>query len=220
MSVNQRQELRMNLNLPTRVSGFLRDGQAWEEMTTSADASRHGASFVLTRLVEKGEVLLLTLPLPKTFRAYDINEASYRVYSLVRNVQPVDDTLSQVGVLFLGRNPPRDYLQNPTTRYLLPSDPAPKARDRRREERRTVFVNLRVAHGAQNELTVAEDLSSGGVRVPTSLKVKKGDIVTVEELGGDFRSRAEVRNVFTGDDKVTRLNLQFLDGRAPARLLA
>jgi hypothetical protein len=215
----KRQELRMNLNLPVRVGGHEKTGQAWEEMTTSADASRHGASFVLQHGVEKGEVLQLTLPLPKPFRAYDINEASYRVWALVRNVHAVDATLSQVGVLFLGRNPPRDYLNNTNMRYLLPSDPAPKAKDRRLEERRTVFVTLKIAHGGKEELTVAEDLSRGGAKVPTSFELRKGDLVTVEELTGLFHCKAEVRNVSQGEDKVRRVNLKFIDGSAPDQLL-
>jgi hypothetical protein len=219
LSVDKRQEARMNLNLPVRVGGITPAGEAWEEMTTSADASRHGASFVLTRVVEKGEIVQLTLPLPKNFRAYDINEASYRVYALVRNVHRIDPTVHQVGVLFLGRSAPRDYAQNPGMRYLLPSDPAPAAKDRRREERRTVFVTLRLAKGDSHELTVAEDLSRGGARVPTSLALKKGEYVNVEELGGAFRLRAEIRNVFEGPDKVQRLNLQFVDGAVPESLL-
>jgi hypothetical protein len=222
MSVNQRQEVRMSLNIPVRISGIHPDGVPWEEMSTTSDASRHGASFVLDMKVEKGEVLLLTLPLPKRFRAYDINDQSYKVYSLVRSVIPVDKDTTQVGVLFLGRNAPRDYAQNPARRYLLPSDPAPKPSDRRREERRTVFVTLkliRMGTDPQEELTVAEDMSRGGSRVPTSLPVAIGEVVTVEELGGSFRSRAEVRNLFVGEDRITRLNLQFLDGPAPERLL-
>jgi hypothetical protein len=223
MSSNQRQEVRLSLNVPVRVAGIRPDGTAWEEMSTTSDTSRHGASFALEAKVEKGEILLLTLPLPKRFRAYDINDQSYKVYSLVRSVTALDKATSSVGVLFLGRNAPRDYAQNPGRRYLLPSDPAPKPSDRRSEERRTVFVTLklvRTGSDAQEELTVAEDLSRGGSRVPTSLPVAVGEVVRVEELGGTFVSRAEVRNVFVGDDKITRLNLMFLDGPAPERLLA
>jgi hypothetical protein len=51
--------------------------------------------------------------------------------------------------------------------------------------------------------------------------VAKGEVVVVEELGGgDFRSRAEIRNVYIGKDNVPRLNLMFLDGEAPDRLVS
>jgi hypothetical protein len=217
---DQRHSSRMSLNVPVRVSGFAKDGKPWEEMTTSGDASRQGASFLLQQHVDRGQVVLLQLPLPKTFRAYDINELTYKVFGLVRNIAVLDDTLTSVGVLFLGKTAPRDYQTNPGIRYLLPTDPAPKPSDRRSEERRTVFVTLKiVSPDGRSELTVAEDLSKGGSRVPTSLPVEKGQVVTVEELSGEFNCRAEVRNVFKGEDGVTRLNLKFIDGGVPDRLL-
>jgi hypothetical protein len=52
------------------------------------------------------------------------------------------------------------------------------------------------------------------------MPVAKGEIVVLEELGGDFRTRAEIRNVYIGQDRVPRLNLQFLDAEAPERLVA
>jgi hypothetical protein len=67
---------------------------------------------------------------------------------------------------------------------------------------------------------VAENLGKGGARVLTSMPVVQGEIVLVEEVGGPFRTRAEIRNIFIGTDKVPRLNLKFLDGEAPDRLIA
>jgi hypothetical protein len=74
--------------------------------------------------------------------------------------------------------------------------------------------------GATTEQTVAEDLSKSGARVPTGLPVAKGDILWVEEAGGTFKTRAEVRNVFIGKDGVPRLNLRFLDHKIPDRLIS
>lgn len=54
----------------------------------------------------------------------------------------------------------------------------------------------------------------------TTMPVAKGEIVVLEELGGDFRTRAEIRNVYIGQDRVPRLNLHFLDAEAPERLVA
>jgi hypothetical protein len=53
----------------------------------------------------------------------------------------------------------------------------------------------------------------------TSLTHTKGDVVYVEELGGSFRTRAEIKNVYIGTDNVPRLNLRFLDAEAPDRLI-
>ena len=47
----------------------------------------------------------------------------------------------------------------------------------------------------------------------------KGEVVEFEELDGAFKTRAEVRNLYVGEDRIPRLNLCFLDAEAPARLL-
>ncbi|MFI5182986.1 MAG: hypothetical protein ACHQNV_01200, partial [Vicinamibacteria bacterium] len=72
----------------------------------------------------------------------------------------------------------------------------------------------------QEEQTVAENLCKTGARVMTTMPVAKGEIVVLEEVGGDFRTRAEIRNVYIGQDHVPRLNLRFLDVEAPERLVA
>jgi hypothetical protein len=45
------------------------------------------------------------------------------------------------------------------------------------------------------------------------------DIVHLEEIGGMFKTRAEVRGTYVGTDHVRRLNLHFLDSRAPDYLV-
>jgi hypothetical protein len=156
-----------------------------------------------------------------------VAEPSYRVFALVRSVGtgplPV-----RVGVLFLGRTPPRGYEQNPGGRYLLPTDPPPASppRERRQHQRHEVFLNLTLrrqdpATGAvQEERTVTENLSRGGARVLTSLAVAKGEVLALEGLEGAVKTRVEIRNLYIGHDGVPRLNLQFLDGRGPEPLLA
>jgi hypothetical protein len=194
-------------------------------MTTSADASHGGASFRIKHPLALGQVLFLSLPLPKSFRQYDLSEPSYRVYALVRDLaagQPV----SRVGVMFLGKTAPRGWSDNPAGRYLLASDPAPSSRSERRGfQRLEVIVNFRLrrtepAGTPQEELTIAENIGKGGARVLTTLPVAKGEILEIEELGGPFRTRAEIRNLYIGSDKVPRLNLRFLDGETPDRIVS
>lgn len=217
----------MALVLPLRVSGQDSDGKAWDEMTTTDDASFGGASFALRHPVETGRALLLSMPLPKRFRRYDLSEPSYRVYALVRDISP-QKSGGRIGVLFLGKQPPRDYEKNPAGRYLLPTDPKPAPKERRQLTRLdNVYINLRLQRmdsdggAGQEERTVAENLGKGGARVMTSLPLAKGEIVIVEEMGGgSFKTRAQVCNVYIGEDRVPRLNLHFLDAEAPDRLLA
>jgi hypothetical protein len=214
----------MSIVVPVLAKGYSEDGTAWEEMSTLADASADGASFVLRRAVSPGQVLHLSLPLPKSFRQYDLTEMSYHVWALIRNVAAGEGS-RRVGVYFLGRKPPRDFEKNPGGRYLLPSDPPPKAPERRKFLRLDVFLNIKLSRAEdgggppREELTIAENLGRWGARVLTSLPVAKGEFVEVAEVGGTFRTRAEIRNIYIGKDSIPRLNLRF-ETEVPERLVA
>ena len=69
------------------------------------------------------------------------------------------------------------------------------------------------------ERTIAENIGRRGARTLTSLPIGKGDVVEFREVDGAFHTRAEVRNVYIGDDRIPRLNLHFLDAIAPERLV-
>lgn len=230
MSEERRQRPRLGLTLPVRVSGYGDEGQQWTEMSTVLDVSASGASFLLKHAAVRGNVLHLLVPLPKRFRSYDLGEASYHVYGLVRSARSEPEG-TRVGVLFLGKHPPRGFEKEPAAIYLLPDDPDPTqpkgaARDRRAHRRLDVFVNVVVkrldgrADGTTEERTIAENISRGGARVLTSLLVLTGDVVLLQEVDGDFRTRAEVRHVYVGPDHVPRLCLHFLDAEAPPRLVS
>jgi hypothetical protein len=215
----------MKLSVPVFVRGHTQEGTAWEEMTTCEDASHGGASFTLKRSTFPGQVLLLSLPLPKNFRQYALSDASYTTYGLVRSVLPAWPA-ARIGVMFLGKNPPKGYAENPGGRYLLSGDPKPPPKERRTQKRVDVFVNLRLklvdpaGRILKEEQTVTENLGRGGVRVMTSLPLSKGDRVVVEDLAGTFHASAEIRNLYIGKDGVPRLNLFFLNGGAPPALIA
>ena len=159
------------------------------------DASASGAAFALTHPAHFGQVLLLSLPLPKRFRQYDLTDPSYQVYAVVRRLEPGPDR-AHVGVMFLGKHPPRGYEKNPAGRYLLSHDPPPATRaERRVHPRHDLYYNLKLRRqgpGGQQERTMAENIGKGGARVLSSLPVVKGEIVIVEEMGGDFQTRAEI----------------------------
>ena len=331
MPTERRKNPRLGLAIPMRVQGFLADGTTWEEITTTVDVSTGGACFPLSHEAELGQVLLLSLALPKRLRQYDLNDADYRVYTLVRGVRRRAEQ-PRVGVMFFGKYPPRGFQERPAARYLLPSDslvnaPAPKGlrggetpfggtpaarpaepdldppspdtlvgepsalppgvglpsaegsarplraplpddsssgytppaltapstnpkgragvppapvpgaptaeflpshevpQDRRVAPRVDLFVNFTIQlvdeWGAvlQEELTVADNVAKGGARVMTSLGFQLGEILLLQEAGGGFATRAEVRGITKVQPTVERLHLRFLDRQAPERLL-
>lgn len=216
----------MGLSVPVRVLGHDPDGTPWEEMSSTDDASYGGASFSLRHPHGVGQVLLLSSPIPRNFRRYDLAETSYRTYALVRNTRTGSDGERVVGVLFLGRVPPKGFDARPGGRFRLPDDPKTGASshgERRQHERLQLFVNLRLrrlaAPGALEEQTVTENLSPGGARVFTTLPVAAGETLTVSDVEDKVAAEAQVRHVFAGPDRVTRLNLCFPDAAAFERLL-
>lgn len=207
-----------------RVQGRDSDGTTWEEMSSCEDASAGGVGLHLNRPVVLGQVLHLSMPLPQRFRQYDLTDPSYRIYTLVRNVRPAPGGGLRVGLLFLGKHPPRGAESRPGELFLMPGDPTPV--ERRKFQRILARFSLRLeaehAPGgfAMEEKAVAEDVSLRGAQVRAStLPVVKGAILQVEEIGGDFKTRAEVRNISIGQDGHPRLHLLFLDGSAPERML-
>ena len=264
----RRRSPRLGLVIPVHVRGFLPEGGTWEEMASTDDISAGGASFTVGRNVELGQVLHLSMNLPKRLRQYDLNDASYRVYALVRGITRKGEH-NRVGVMFFGKFPPRGFHEKPGARFLLPSDsqpgmtppvmpemgetplesmpapaapppePAPAAAappasepaaegsgaERRQHRRVDIFVNFTLQQvdewGAvlQEELTVADNISKGGARVMTSLAFSKGAIILLQEAGGGFATRAEIRDVRKGPDGIPRLHLKFLDRQTPDRML-
>lgn len=242
----RRRENRVSVTLPIAIQGYASNGSAWDESSTTRDASIGGLSFMSQSALVKGQVLHLALPLPKAYRQYDHAAASYYVYAIVRDVL-VDDAGSRIGVMFFGKEPPRGFERTPGARFLLPSDvapetlpepaaPAPLLRvaerkpltadplGQRQQERFDMFVNFSLERvdewGAVivEERTVAENVSLGGTRCMTNTPFQKGDVLTIREIGGPFEARARVVNSYVGSDRIRRLNLKFLDG-SPAHLV-
>jgi hypothetical protein len=216
----------MGLSVPVRVAGHDPDGTPWEEMTTTHTASFGGASFPLKHAHGVGQVLHISAPLPRNFRRYDLAEQSYRIFALVRNTRTASGGERVVGVMFIGRVPPKGYETRPGGRYRLPDDPRagpPDQGERRKRERLQLFVNLRLRRvgvsGVLEEQTVTENVCRSGARVFTTLPVSSGETLTVADLEDKVAAEAVVRNVYAGPDRVTRLNLEFPDATAFERLL-
>jgi hypothetical protein len=109
-----------------RVQGFNADGTTWEELSVTGDVAPGGTGFPLVRRVQLGQVLHLTLPLPKRLRQFDLNDMTYRVYTLVRRITRLESSF-RIGVMFFGKYPPRGFHETPAARFLFPGDdPGPK----------------------------------------------------------------------------------------------
>jgi hypothetical protein len=220
----RRKQRRVPMKLPARVQGRGSDGTTWEEMCSCEDASAGGVGLRLNHPVVLGQVLHLSMPLPQHFRQHDLTDPSYRVYALVRNVRPSPAGGQRVGMLFIGKHPPRGTGERPAELILLPGDPTPVERRRFQRMLSRLSLRLEAEHApggvAMEETTIAEDVSLRGAQVKAStLPVLKGAILQVQEVGGDFKTRAEIRNISIGQDGHPRLHLLFLDATAPEHML-
>ena len=135
MNPERRREARKPLSLPVYAHGHGAAGAAWEEVTRTLDLASGGIAFHLKRPVAVGQVLHVSLPLPKNLRRYDLVEPSYRIYALVRDVIYASET--RVGVMLLGKSPPAGYEHDPAARFLLDGD-------QRRYPRYELRLNVRL----------------------------------------------------------------------------
>ena len=216
----RRRQRRVSLKLPVRVQGRDTDGAGWEEMSTCEDASIGGVGLLVSHPVRPGQVLHLSVPLPQRFRQYDINDSSYRTYALVRHAKPAASVL-RVGVVFLGRHPPRGAEALPSETYLMPGERAVH-RARPGSAFRLRLEAEQAPGGVAREETVAVDDLGPTLAVvrTTRLPLGRGTVLAVEERDGEFRSRAEVSSISIGADGQPRVILRFLDQPVPDRLLS
>lgn len=176
-----------------------------------------------------------TYPVFSLVRSVESSGASWRVGTLFFGTQPPPGFDKNPGARYLFRSDLADEpapaaepapvaphpKHAPDPEPLAPPDP----QGRRQHERFELFVNFALQQADEwgavlgEELTVAENISRGGVRLKTTVRLGKGDVVFIREMGGPFEARAEVRNSYVAADRVRRLNLAFLDGRVPEHLV-
>jgi len=71
-----------------------------------------------------------------------------------------------------------------------------------------------------HEVTLADNIGGGGVRVRTGIAgLRRGQLINFEELGGAFHARARVCGYSTGPDRLLRAHLEFV-GSPPAQIPA
>ncbi len=239
---SRRRVERIPLTIPVKIDGRENTDLAWSEITRFNSISAFGAGFTLNRQVFAGQLLLLTTSFPTKLRRFDFSDPQYRVWTLVRHCAPIENSTGsyQVGVAFLGKNPPISHLKNPSKRYLLSSfnqlgfceitdldeensDYLPDSRTfvERREERYSIpfEVFIEVLDQNQNpvdhDLTFTENVSRSGLALRTILDTPVGNYVRINPVGYDLSILAIVRNRQFGKDCIPRLHLEFLDQKFP-----
>ncbi len=225
---------RLPLTLPIRVRCKESPGHEWTERSRLVDVNHFGAGFTLTRPVEPGRLILLTIPLPHQLRCFDHAEPQYSVWSLIRHVsrlRSAQGTLFRVGAAFVGRQPPRSYEEDPAIRYVpLEMGVAQRtmwrvsecrSANQRRETRLIIPLEVLIetldenGEACQQEHTVTETMSSLGTCVPTSLNVGVGRILRVSSACDDVSIFAAIRSRKLAPDGIPRLGLEFLGERWP-----
>ena len=232
-----RRGTRVPLKLPIRISCKESDEYQWNEQSRLVDVSPFGAGFTLSRPVEVGRLIQLTVPLPVKLRCFDHAEPMYSVWSLVRYVSALPmakhqkAALFRIGVAFIGKDPPLSYQEDPTLTY----EPLPvsagqnsmwQLRERpfvkqRRETRLIIPLEVLVETLDENgvpamqEQTVTETLSSLGTCIPTNLNVGVGRILKISSPRDDVSIFAVIRSREVAPNGIAKLGLEFIGARWP-----
>lgn len=229
-----RRRARLPLKLPIRVVCRESTEYEWSERSRLIDVNQFGAGLTLTRPVEVGRLIHLTIPLPHQLRCFDHIEPFYSIWGLVRHVSALSDTAPaafRIGVGFVGKYAPASYEANPAIRYdPLPIRPGQNSMWKlgprrlvtlRRETRLIIPLEVRVetlgedGQPSRQEHTVTETISSLGTCIPTSLDVEVGRILRISSVTDPVSLFAAIRSREVAPDGITRLGLEFVGERWP-----
>jgi hypothetical protein len=233
---------RLELRLPVRVHCRETPDFEWSEVTRLLDVTPFGAGFSIKRPTERGRLLLLTIPMPRQLRVFDLAEDQYKVWAVVRYVRPIapaEDKSSrfEVGVAFVGKRPPASYEIDPTKRYEVTNglgengmlaiiepaaeySPPPEVAERL-HTRHHIPVPLSLqtftetGEVAHTESTVTENISRGGATVYTGLDVPIGRFVRLSSPEHNLTVHAVVRGRSQGTGGMPRMHIEFVDREWP-----
>lgn len=215
---NRRRFERLKLSLPVHVTGYARAGEKWTEMAQTADVSKQGVAVRLRQRVRTGAVLYLTLPMPLKLRNHGYSEPGYKVYALVRHVEPAQNGVRVAGLEFLGEHPPKGLLDKPWATFRTEKWSGPERRREPREDRAEAveieYLND-VMEIVGREKAVTENISRGGMRVCVKKPPADFEMIRVRNQKLDFESFAILRDQFTGVDGGERLCLQLVNQEYP-----
>ena len=233
----------MRLALPARI--YVRESRddEWTVMTRLVDVTPFGARVQLSRPIDIGRLLQLTIAMPRKLRAFDHVEDQYRVWAIVRNVKLLEQTtpkdpLVEVGVAFIGKRPPHSFADHPERRYEIAQTKLESAlwaaredsvdqlaevvntEDKRKESRQLIPVDVVIQvfeadKLVNNEQTVTENISRSGAAVFTAMDVGPGTFVKMTSDRYNTTALAVVRARRVGRDGFTRLHLEFVGSEWP-----
>ena len=90
--------------------------------------------------------------------------------------------------------------------------------DRRLAKRTDVSIRCKLSvmdddhRITDHEITLTENIGGGGARVITGISgLKRGQLVSFEEFGGSFHTRAQVCGYSIGPDQLGRAHLKFVE---------
>ena len=229
---------RLPLTLPVRVRGRDTPASEWTEVTRLTNVTPFGAGFTIKHPTEKGRLLHMTIPMPRQLRVFDHVEDQYRVWALVRYVKAMPTTgneapVFEVGVAFIGKHPPRSYEDNPARRYEIGGTTAEKlsiaedyveesaSTDKRAFTRHNIPVDMLIetvndkGEVEQSEHTVAENISSWGAAIYTTLDLPIGRFIRLTSDQYHVAVHAAVRGRSIGPAGVPRIHVEFIDREWP-----
>jgi serine/threonine-protein kinase len=229
----RRRDSRIGISVDLVVARQKADGSFERDERTLADNIGRRGARVLT--ADQGAAVNDVLRIRE-------HGGDFETRAVVRHVSVGADGIRRLGVEFLDRQAPdrlvpfvepkarprrsgtRGTRKTPHT--PLQATPPPRADERRRDTRLGISFDLILRRTGpsgtllEEERTVADNVARQGVRVMTTMSsLRAGDVVTVEEVGGPFRTRAVVRNQHVGTDRIRRVGLEFLDRQAPGHLV-
>jgi hypothetical protein len=229
--------------LPVRVECHESESGEWDQLTELINVSPFGALLQISRPIEPGRLLHLTLPMPRHLRCYDHDTEDYRIWSLVRHIKTLAAETDQlphfeIGVAFIGKDCPTRHATDPADRFDIaspttetglwglserpdPDAPRPTTGDRRSEARHSipedVVIEIYDAEGRvyARGATKTENISRHGMAVITPLNIVRGRYVRVRSAQYDIAVIAAVRRLAQVGDGRKRLHLEFVDQQWP-----
>lgn len=219
--------------LPVGVRWRERTGEERSESSQLLNATPRSATLTLEGQPELGQLLCLTLP---GSRASGSPPTS--LWALVWATAEATGVVTagprhNVSVVFLSEEVPhgREGQSAPLFAYMAEDDgrfrlqrmmaDALGQQDKRRESRVSIPVEVTLellddaGTAVNRELTVTENLSRRGAAVWTSLPAAEGQRVRLSSNLHGVTLTALVRRARAGRDGITRLHLEFADGRWP-----
>ena len=206
-----------SLYLPVRVLFEDESGEIMQEIARTTYISANRATIPLKRQLQIGMVVRAALPLPPSWRKHSFTDAVYITPAQVAVVTKEGDYYVTNLNFLSDREAMRRRREYEMMRRTIEMTALPKPQNRRNDSRLEIPVELTLqvlndfGNVVATETTVTENISKGGARLMTSQEVRSGDIVHVKAVREDFESRAVVKNAYMSNDRVRRINIQFMD---------